>query len=57
MTEVKRRHKETAQRMPSGKKATWGDARIIPRSELYKVPCELIKLSNFIYRLIFNSKI
>ena len=43
MMEDGRRHRETAQRMPSGKKETWGQGRIIPREELYKVPSELIK--------------
>ena len=40
---VGNRHKETAQRMPSGKKETWGEHRQFPREELYKIPYELIK--------------
>ena len=43
MTEDKKRYKETAQRMPSGKKETWGDGRVIRQDELYTVPSELIK--------------
>ena len=43
MTEGKRRHRETAQRMPSGKRNTWGERRIIKQDELYTVPRALIK--------------
>ena len=39
---VGNRHKETAQRMPSGKKETWGEHRQFPREELYKIPGGLI---------------
>ena len=42
MTDDRKRHKDTAQRMPSGKKADWGDGRIISREELYTVPSELV---------------
>ena len=42
MTEDRKRHKDTAQRMPSGKKADWGNNRIISREELYTVPSELV---------------
>ena len=42
MTEDRKRHKDTAQRMPSGKKADWGNNRIISREELYTVPSQLI---------------
>ena len=42
MTEDGKRDRDTAQRMPSGKKADWGDNRIISREELYTVPSELI---------------
>ena len=42
MTEDGKRHRDTAQRMPSGKKADWGDNRIISREELYTVPSELV---------------
>ena len=40
---VGNKHKETAQRMPSGKKETWGDHRQYQREELYRIPGELIK--------------
>ena len=40
---VGNRHKETAQRMPGGKKETWGEHRQFRREELYKIPSELIK--------------
>ena len=43
MTEDNKRHKETAQRMPSGKRETWGEGRIIKQDELYTVPSALIK--------------
>jgi len=43
MTEDKKGHKETAQRMPSGKRDTWGEGRIIKQDELYTVPSALIK--------------
>ena len=42
MTQDGRRHKDTAQRMPSGKKADWENNRIISREELYTVPSELV---------------
>ena len=42
MTEDRKRHKDTAQRMPSGKKADWGNNRIISREELYTVPSQLV---------------
>ena len=42
MTEDGKRHRDTAQRMPSGKKADWGDNWIISREELYTVPSELV---------------
>ena len=37
------RHKETAQKLPPGKKADWGERRHFKTDELYKVPVELIK--------------
>ena len=40
---INNKHKETAQRMPSGKKSEWGDNPIIHRQdELYRIPSELI---------------
>ena len=42
MTEDREGHKDTAQRKPSGKKADWGNNRIISREELYTVPGELV---------------
>ena len=37
------RHKETAQRLPPGKKADWGNQRHHRTDELYKVPKDLIE--------------
>ena len=40
---INNKHKETAQRMPSGKKSEWGDNPLIHRQdELYRIPSELI---------------
>ena len=40
---INNKHKETAQRMPSGKKNEWGNDYIIHRQdELYRIPSELI---------------
>ena len=40
---INNKHKETAQRMPSGKKSDWGNDYIIHRQdELYRIPSELI---------------
>jgi hypothetical protein len=36
------KHKATAQKMPPGKKATWGDRPLFKTEELYKIPSELI---------------
>ena len=36
------RHKETAQRMPSGKKEQWGNQRVYKQDELYIIPEMLI---------------
>jgi len=36
------KHKATAQKMPSGKKDTWGDRPLFKTEELYKIPPELI---------------
>ena len=36
------RHKETAQRMPSGKKPDWGDLPLFDQSDLYVIPEALI---------------
>jgi len=43
MAEGGKRHKEQAQRLPTGKRETWGESyRKIPREELYVVPAPLI---------------
>ena len=43
MTEDGRRHREQAQRLPSGKRETWSeDYRRIPREELYIIPATLV---------------
>ena len=40
---INNKHKETTQRMPSGKKSEWGDNPIIhSQDELYRIPSELI---------------
>ena len=43
MDDTGKRHKATAQRMPSGKKATWGEQPLFKQEELYRIPAELIK--------------
>ena len=46
---INNKHKETVQRMPSGKKSEWGDNPVIHRQdELYRIPSPLIEE-------IFNS--
>ena len=42
MNEARTRHIAEAQRMPSGKKATWGERRKFEQAELYKVPDGLV---------------
>jgi hypothetical protein len=42
MNEARTRHIAEAQRMPSGKKANWGERRKFEQAELYKVPEPLI---------------
>ena len=43
MDEGGRRHREQAQRLPSGKREAWAENyRVIPREELYTVPAPLI---------------
>ena len=42
MNEAGKRHIAEAQRMPSGKKAQWGDRRKFSQSELYRIPEKLI---------------
>ena len=42
MDNTGRKHKATAQRMPSGKKATWGEQPLFRQDELYRIPAELI---------------
>ena len=37
------RHKETAQKLPPGKKADWGDRAHHRTEDLYRVPAELVK--------------
>ena len=40
---INNKHKETTQRMPSGKKSEWGDNPIIHRqNELYRIPSDLV---------------
>ena len=39
---INNKHIATAQRMPSGKKETWGDRPLFKQQELYKIPEELI---------------
>ena len=42
MNETGTRHIAEAQRMPSGKKAGWGNRRKFSQSELYRIPEELV---------------
>ena len=37
-----KRHKATAQRMPSGRKQDWGDQPLFDQSDLYVIPEALI---------------
>jgi len=39
---VNGRHKETAQKIPPGKKETWGDRQCFRQDQLYVIPSELI---------------
>ena len=43
LDETGRRHKATAQRMPSGKKVDWGDRPLHGQSDLYRIPELLIE--------------
>ena len=36
------KHIQTAQRMPSGKKETWGNGRTYKQEELYIIPEQLV---------------
>ncbi len=42
MTEDGRRHKETAQRLPSGPRAEWGDAARHSQHDPYRIPVPLV---------------
>ena len=47
------KHKETAQRMPSGTKETWGNKKLYKQDELYIIPEMLIlEIFNSIIHLI-----
>ena len=51
---INNKHKETAQRMPSGKKNDWGNDYIIHRQdELYRIPSELI--NDFFTSIVLNE--
>ena len=46
---INNKHKQTAQRMPNGKKDTWGDKKLYKQNELYIIPEMLvIELFEFI---------
>ena len=40
---VDNKHVATAQRMPQGKKDTWGDRPLFKQDDLYRVPAELVR--------------
>ena len=43
MDETRKRHTESAQRMPQGKASQWGERRQFKREDLYKIPEGLIE--------------
>jgi hypothetical protein len=43
MDEDRKKHKEVAQRGPSGKKETWGNSRRHKQQELYMIPPDLVR--------------
>jgi hypothetical protein len=43
MDDNRKRHREVAQRLPPGKKNTWGDRRPIRQQELYMIPPDLVR--------------
>jgi hypothetical protein len=43
MDDNRKKHVEVAQRMPSGKKNTWGDRQPIRQQELYIIPPDLVR--------------
>jgi hypothetical protein len=43
MDDNRKRHIQEAQRMPSGKKETWGDRRKMKQQELYMIPSDLVR--------------